>query len=261
MTEPAPWLIAVWENPPADGIARNSAPATQAMPLAASSWLLSIDGSALRRTLWATAAVSRKHMMAMANAPGASPATLSNDGPTGVGSPDGTGGDESHAVFVERRDADEHDAEHHGEQWRRDPRDDPADPNRTASVAAENATVVQLTSPRSSTIPATSAKKLEAVGSPWIPSSLGSWPAATVKPTPILIPVNVASEMLSIRAPRCNSLAASRITPTSIVSIARSPTGSVPSAATPAASSVDPESRATVDVVLTDNVRDPPSRA
>ena len=92
VTEPAPWLIAVWENPPAEGIARNSAPATQASPLAASSWSLSIDGSSLRRTLWATAAVSRKHMMAMANAPGASPATLSNDGPTGVGSPDGTGG-------------------------------------------------------------------------------------------------------------------------------------------------------------------------
>ena len=51
------------------------------------------------------------------------------------------------------------------------------------------------------------------------------------------------------------------MTPTSNVSIARSPTGSVPSAATPAAIRVDPVSNATVDVVLTDSVREPPSRA
>ena len=42
---PARWLIAVCENPPADGIARKNAPAMQATPLAASSWSLSIGGS------------------------------------------------------------------------------------------------------------------------------------------------------------------------------------------------------------------------
>ena len=43
--------------------------------------------------------------------------------------------------------------------------------------------------------------------------------------------------------------------------MARSRAGSSPDAATPAASSVEPVSTATVDVVLTDSVRDPPSRA
>ncbi len=110
-------------------------------------------------------------------------------------------------------------------------------------------------------MPPISSKKLDASGSPSMPSSLGSWPAATVSPTPTLIPINVAWEMLSISAPRRSNRATNRITPTSSVSIARSPTGSVPSAATPAAMSVEPVSSATVDVVLTDRVRDPPSRA
>ena len=43
--------------------------------------------------------------------------------------------------------------------------------------------------------------------------------------------------------------------------MARSPTGSLDAAATPAASRVDAVSMATVDVVLTDRVREPPSRA
>jgi hypothetical protein len=45
------------------------------------------------------------------------------------------------------------------------------------------------------------------------------------------------------------------------VSIARSPAGSSAWAATPAAISVDPVSTATVEVVLTETVREPPSRA
>ena len=199
---PALSLIAVWENPPADGIARNSAPATQAMPLAASSWSLSIGGSSRRRTAPATAAVSRKHMMAMAKAPGARAPTLSNDGATGVGSPEGTGA--IRAMPCSSIDA---------TLTRMIPRATASSgagscgtilltPRSTASVATENATVAQLTSPRSSMMPATSAKKLSASGSPAMPSSLGNWPAATVRPTPTLIPISVAWEMLSISAPR-----------------------------------------------------------
>ena len=56
-------------------------------------------------------------------------------------------------------------------------------------------------------------------------------------------------------------LATSRMAPTSSVSIARSPTGSVASAATPTAINVEPVKVATVDVVLIDRVREPPSRA
>ena len=128
-------------------------------------------------------------------------------------------------------------------------------------VATDRATVVQLVSPRSSSTPRTSAKNAVADGSPSMPSSFGSCPAATVSPTPILIPVSVASEMLSTSAPRCSTRAPTRITPTSSVSMARSRAGSLLSAATLAASSVEPVRTATVDVVLTDSVRDPPSRA
>ena len=128
-------------------------------------------------------------------------------------------------------------------------------------MAAEKATVVQLTSPSwSMTLPACW-KKLVAVGSPGVPSSLGSWLAATVRPTPALMPVSVASEMLSISAPSLSSRAARRITPTRSVSMARSRTGSDAALAMPAASSVEAVNVATVDVVLTDSVRDPPSRA
>ena len=63
-----------------------------------------------------------------------------------------------------------------------------------------------------------------------------------------------------MRTPSLSTRAARRITPTSSVSVARSRAGSSPEAATPADSSVDPVSTATVEVVLTDSVRDPPSR-
>jgi hypothetical protein len=54
----------------------------------------------------------------------------------------------------------------------------------TAIVPAEKATVAQLTSSSCSTTASISAKKLSAVGSPGMPRSLGSCPAATVRPTP-----------------------------------------------------------------------------
>ncbi len=79
---------------------------------------------------------------------------------------------------------------------------------------AEKTNVVTLMSDSWSKTPRISARKLSAEGSPGMPSTLGSWPAATVRPTPTLMPV-----------------------------------------------SVEAVSTATVDVVLTDNVRDPPSRA
>jgi hypothetical protein len=126
-------------------------------------------------------------------------------------------------------------------------------------VAAEKATVVQLMSARLSMTARSSATKLSAVGSPLMPSRLGSCPAATVSPTPTLMPVKVASEMLSISTPRRSARAISRITPTSRVRVARARNGSSLPAATPAASRVEPVRMATVEVVLTDRVRDPPS--
>jgi hypothetical protein len=67
--------------------------------------------------------------------------------------------------------------------------------------------------------------------------------------------------MLSINVPRRSKRAAMRMTPTSRVSIATSRAGSSEPVATPAATSVDPVRMATVDVVLTERVRDPPTRA
>ena len=253
--------MAVWENPPADGMARKNPPARQATPLAASSWSLSIGGSSGRRTVPATEAVSRKHMMAIANAPPSSSSTESSRGRIGVGSPDGTG-----AIRLTPCSSSDQTATRtmpsptatSGAGTRGTKR---ASPSRTASVAADSATVTQLISPRSSRTPRSSAKKAVAAGSPVIPSSLGSWPAATVSPTPSLMPVSVASEMLSMSPPSRSRRAPTRMSPTRIVSVARSRAGSSLDAATDAVSSVDPVSTATVDVVLTDSVRDPPSSA
>jgi hypothetical protein len=199
-------------------------------------------------------------MMAMANAPPSRSPRCSNVGATGVGSPDGTG-----AISATPCSSIDHTATStmpsttatSGPGTRGTNRESPS---KTATVTTDKAIVDQLTSPRSSTRPRTSPMNELASGSPVMPSSLGSWPAATVSPTPILIPVCVASEMLSMRAPSLSSRAISKITPTRSVSVARSRAGSVPDAATPAASSVEPVSTATVEVVLTDSVRDPPSR-
>ena len=230
-------------------------------PLAANSWSLSIGGSELRRTALPTDAVSRKHMMAMAKAPGRREPARSSPGAIGVGRPEGTGA--MRATPCSSIDATATRAMPiatatsgpgtDGAKRRR--------PRSTVIVRAEKAAVVQLMSPRSSTIPRTSATTVVASGSPVIPSTLGSWPRATVTPTPILMPVTVASEMLSMSDPRRSTLAASRSPPTSNVSVARSRAGSLLSVATPAAISVDPVRLATVDVVLTDSVRDPPSSA
>ena len=259
---PALWLIAVWENPPADGIARKNAPAMQATPLAASSWSLSIGGSSRRRTLRATDAVSRKHMMAMAKAPGRARRRGRTTAPRASAARTAPGRSARRRVRRATRRRRATMPSDDGEQRAGHLRDDPADAEQHGERGGREArpwSSSRRRDRRRSRRPRR--RSSSAVGSPAMPSSLGSWPAATVRPTPILIPVNVASEMLSIRAPSRSSRAASRITPTSSVSIARSPTGSVPSAATPAASSVEPVSRATVDVVLTDNVREPPSRA
>ena len=128
-------------------------------------------------------------------------------------------------------------------------------------VAIEKTVVVTLRSPSSSATTRRSSKKLVAVGSPGMPSSFGSWPAATVRPTPALMPTRVASEMLSMSAPRRHRRKNSRMAPTSRVSMARSPAGSALSPATPTAISVEAVSVATVDVVLTDSVREPPRKA
>ena len=142
-------------------------------------------------------------MIAMANAPGSSCATWSNVGATGVGRPDGTLAIRATPCSsIDATAATSDDAADDGHQRRRGPAARRA-AGRAArrSSPAENATVTQLMSPSWSNTTRISAKKLSASGSLGTPSSFGSWPAATVRPTPTLMPVSVASEMLSISAP------------------------------------------------------------
>ena len=94
-----------------------------------------------------------------------------------------------------------------------------------------------------------------------MPSSFGSWPAATVSPTPTLMPTSVASEMLSISAPSRSSRATSRIAPTSSVSVARRASRVVAAGRDAGREQRRRREVATVEVVLTDSVRDPPSSA
>ena len=93
------------------------------MPLAASSWSLSIGGSWARRTAPATDAVSRKHMMAIAKAPPSSASMWSTEGTIGHGQPGRDRRDHRHAVLVDRPDGDEDDAEDDGDERSRDGRE------------------------------------------------------------------------------------------------------------------------------------------
>ncbi len=61
--------------------------------------------------------------------------------------------------------------------------------------------------------------------------------------------------------PNRNTLVAIKIAPTRIVNVASVRSGCELPAATPAANSVEPVNTATVEVVLTDSVREPPSSA
>ena len=63
---PARWLIAVCEKPPADGIARKNAPSAQARPLGERAPGRCRSAAPTRRTLRATASVSRNTMIAIA---------------------------------------------------------------------------------------------------------------------------------------------------------------------------------------------------
>ena len=229
--------------------------------MASSSWSLSMAGSSGRRTWRATAAVSRNTMMAMAKAPPSRSSIRSNDTPIGDGRPEGTSP-------MSATPCSSSEAKATSPMPSTTATSGPGTRGATrlstrtrAIVAAENTRVTTLRSPSWSSTASTSSKKPVAVGSPGMPSSFGSWPAATVRPTPNLMPVRVASEMLSMTRADAQDRARRRTAPTSRVSVARSRAGSAPSAATPAASRVDPVRTATVEVVLTDSVREPPSRA
>jgi hypothetical protein len=170
-------------------------------------------------------------MIAIAKAPGNRTPTWSNDGATGDGSPDGTWAIRARpwaSIEVTATSTIPPITATSGPGARGASR---RGPSSTAIVAAENTIVVQLTEPRSNTA-RISLKKLSALGLPGIPNSLGSCPAATVRPTPTLIPVSVASEMLSITTPTRRSRATSRIAPTSSVRVANARAGSWEPAAT-----------------------------
>ena len=106
-------------------------------------------------------------------------------------------------------------------------------------------------SPRWPSTASTCSTKLLASGSAGTPSSFGSWPAATVRPTPTFRPMTMASEMLSTSGPRRSRRPTRSTTPTSRTSVARSPRASSEPATTPTVISVVAVNVAIVDVVLT----------
>ena len=113
---PARWLMAVWENPPAAGMAWKRAPATQATPLAASSWSLSMGGSL------GPAHVARdRHRLEEAHqrdgdGPGRHQAQVVEGRGLERRQIGGHRGDEGHAVVVERREGHQPDPRRDGDE-------------------------------------------------------------------------------------------------------------------------------------------------
>ena len=186
---PERWLIAVCENPPAEGMALKNAPraGTRCRWRRAPDCCRSAarNGAARAR---ATASVSSITMIAIAKAPGSSSSMRSNVGHDRRRQPRRDRGDQGDAVLVDDADGDQQDAADHRHQRAGIRGAKRRIPISTASVAAENATRrpadVADAVEHASMLP----KKLLASGSPVMPSSLGSWPAATVSPTPTLMP-------------------------------------------------------------------------
>lgn len=137
-------------------------------------------------------------------------------------------------------------------------------PTRTASETSERTTVVPSTSESARAAARSSGTK----PCPWsvscAPSSLGTCPTATVRPTLALMPVSVAWLMFSTSEPRRRSLAATRITPTSTVRVARA---RILASESPAPSIVErPTSEVATSVAMVEVVdmlsaRDPPRAA
>jgi hypothetical protein len=132
---------------------------------------------------------------------------------------------------------------------------------RTAIDPTDSATVGQLRLSNACPTAASERKNPCPEKSSVSPSSFGSWPTATVAPTPILRPSTVAPLMFSTSEPSRQSRARSRITPTSSVSIIREPIASSAPAATPAETRVVAVSVAMVEVVETLIARLPPRAA
>ena len=164
MTAPARWLIAVCENPPADGMARKNDAGDARHPLAASSWSLSIGGSALA----AHGLADRRRLEEAHDGDGEGARQEAADvverRRDRRRQARRHGSDEGDAVLVDRRHGDEGDAERHGDEWARHRGAKRRRPRSTAIVSAEKAAVVQLMSPRSSTIPRTSPTTSSASG-------------------------------------------------------------------------------------------------
>ena len=125
VTAPARWLMAVCENPPADGMARKKEPARQATPLAASSWSLSMGGSSRS----AHGAGDGRRLEEAHDGDGERPADQVAETFERRchrrREPGRHRRDQRHAVLVDRPHGDQHDAEHDGHQRARHARHEP----------------------------------------------------------------------------------------------------------------------------------------
>jgi len=134
-------------------------------------------------------------------------------------------------------------------------------PSSSASVAADRATVGRLAEGSASRAANSERMNPWPVKSKSSPSRVGTWPTATVAPTPTWIPTSVGLLMFSTIPPSFSARAASRISPTRKVSVTRSRGISSERATTSALTSVVAVSVAIVEVVDTLMARDPPSSA
>ena len=258
---PAPWFTALCEKPPAAGSVWKKAPRVFAAPVANSSRLLSICGSPGLRMPRATAADSRNAMTAIASAPGSMPPRCAKEGSSNGGKPCGTAAISSTpsrsmpASQTSRMPATTTTSGPGTRFAKRLSR------NSTTIEPADSSTVGRFAPGSASTAATIERRKPCPLNSASSPSSFGSWPTATVAPTPTCTPMMVAFEMYSTAEPAFSSRASSRSTPTRSVSAIRSGTGSSEPAATPALTSVVAVSVAIVEVVDTLIAREPPSIA
>ncbi len=199
------------------------------MPLAASSWSLSIGGSSAA----AYGAGDRRRLEEAHDGDGeragSERADVVERRGHGRRQPRRDRGDQGDAVFVERRDVDEDDPE----RRRRAAAQAVCGtirltPRSTASVAAEKATVVQLTSPRSSMMPAHLVEEALGVGVAGDAEQLGELTGGDGEPDADLDPgQRRLGDVVDQRAEPQQRGRRGGSAPTSSVSIARSPTGSV----------------------------------
>ena len=256
------WLIADCENPPAEGIARKNAVRLDAGESVGDELLVVVDVGLVGAAQLTGDGdrLEEAHDRDPAKAPGSSLSTRSNDGHTGMGSPEGTSAISakpcsSISVSATRRIPPITATSGPGIVGAR------GGSSSTAIVPAENAMVTTLMSSSWSNTTRMSSTKLSAVGSPGVPSSLGELAGRHRQPDTELDAGegrlgDVVDDVAEPEEP-----GGEQDHPDEQCEHGQIADGIRAFGREPAAIRLDPVRTATVDVVLTERVRDPPRRA